>query len=102
MESKNDLISKSLNTKFQCSSKSVMKAPFINRDLKTSDQMFDDIEPQSLEYEYEPGIGLSAMEFNSECEMIKRGRNDHCKKCRCNEVPDEGHCISCTCHQESG
>ena len=64
--------------------------------------IIEEIEPESLEYEYEPGIGLSAMKFSTECEMIKRGRNDHCKKCRCNEIPDEGHCISCTCHQESG
>ena len=64
--------------------------------------IIEEIEPESLEYEYEPGIGLSAMKFSTECEMIKRGRKGHCKKCRCNEVPAEGHCISCPCHQESG
>ena len=74
----------------------------MERQNKDDRKVFVETEPDSLEYEYEPGIGLSAMKFSEECEMITRGVKGHCKKCRCNETPAEGHCISCPCHQESG
>jgi len=61
------------------------------------DSYFDDKEQDldSLEYEYEPGINLSSMEFSR---IIELG---HCHGCRCNQEAQHGHCPSCSCHQES-
>ena len=60
------------------------------------DSYFDDRDLDSLEYEYEPGINLSSMEFSR---IIEIG---HCHGCRCNQEAQHGHCPSCSCHQESG
>ena len=60
------------------------------------DAYLDDRDLDSLEYDYEPGIHLSSLEFSR---IIEIG---HCHGCRCNQEAQQGHCPSCSCHQESG
>ena len=60
------------------------------------DAYIDDRDLESLEYDFEPGIHLSSLEFSR---IIEKG---HCPGCRCNQEVQLGHCLSCSCHQESG
>ena len=61
-----------------------------------ADAYLDDRDFDSLEYDYEPGINLSSMEFSR---IIEVG---HCVGCRCSQEARQGHCPGCSCHQESG
>ena len=61
-----------------------------------NDAYIDDRDLDSLEYDFEPGIHLSSLEFSR---ILESG---HCPGCQCQQVVQLGHCPGCNCHQESG
>ena len=63
-----------------------------------SDAYMEDKDFDSLEFDYEPGINLSSMEFS------RISEDGHCLGCQCSQEIQirQGHCLYCSCHRESG